>query len=107
MSYVKSSETENYTEIDWLTRHVAGYFWLFEEFPRNVEFEVVGLGKCKIVDTQLAHNFEEAATKVWMVFELNGALMKIEGWKDSYGGSDWDRTFKPVRKKEVVTFEYV
>lgn len=107
MSYVKSSEQETWTVYDYLERHVAGHFRLFEEFPTNVEFEVVGLGKCKLLDTHLAYNFEDAASKVWMVFELNGTLMKIEGYKDSYGGSDWDRTFKPVRKKEVVTFEYV
>lgn len=107
MSYVRSSETENYTEIDWLTRHVAGHFRLFEEFPTKVEFDVVGLGKVEVFDYHLNSYFENEHNPVWMVFKINGKFYKIEGSKDSYGGSDWDRHMKEVKKRETVTFEYV
>lgn len=107
MSYVRSSETENYTTIDWLTRHVAGHFRLFEEFPTKVEFDVVGVGKVQILDNYLGYNFESESNPVWMVFQFNDDLFKVEGSKDSYGGTYWSRQLKPVRKREAVTFEYV
>lgn len=106
MSYVRSSETENYTEIDWLLKHVTGYFDLYERFRRDTEFVVSGIGDCKIVDYDLSSNFEYSRNPVWMVFDLAGTLYKIEGEKDSYGGSSWSRTLNKVKKKEVVTFEY-
>lgn len=99
--------TANYTEIDWLTKHVTGDFSLFERFRQNIEFVVDGIGKCKILDADLNHDFEYAKNDVWMVFELNGSLFKIEGTKSSYGTSSWNRNMYPVRKKEKVTYDYV
>lgn len=107
MSYVRSSETENYTEIDWLTRHVAGHFRLFENFPTQVEFEVAGLGNVEVYDHDLRSYFENEYNPVWMVFKINGKLFKLEGSKDSYGGSEWDRDLTAVVKKEKVSYEYV
>jgi hypothetical protein len=107
MSYVRSSETENYTEIDWLTRHVAGLFRLFEQFPTKVEFDVVGIGKVEVYDHDLTSYFENEYNPVWMVFKINGKLFKLEGSKDSYGGSEWDRELVAVTKREKVSYEYV
>lgn len=107
MSYVRSSETENYTEIDWLTRHVAGHFRLFEEFPIKVDFDVVGIGTVSIDSRHLNYEFEYESSPVWMVFKIGGLFYKVEGTKDSYGGSSWGRTFKRVTKRETVVYEYV
>lgn len=110
MSYVKSSDTwdtANYTPIDWLTRHVAGVFRLFENFPTQVEFDVVGLGKVEVYDHDLKSYFENEYNPVWMVFKINGKLFKLEGKKDSYGGSDWDRDLTAVTKREKVMYDYV
>jgi hypothetical protein len=107
MSYVKSSDTENYTTIDWLTRHVAGHFRLFEEFPTKVEFDVVGIGEVEVFDYHLSYSFENEYNAVWMVFKINDKLFKIHGAKDSYGGTDWGRELKPVTEKKEVRYEYV
>jgi hypothetical protein len=106
MSYVKSSETETWTEYNWLERHVAGFFRLFENFPLKVEFGVVGLGKVEVHDHDLTSYFENEYNPVWMVFQINGEFYKIEGSKDSYGGSEWNQYLTKVKKKEKVTYEY-
>lgn len=107
MSYVKSSDTETWTEYNWLERHVAGHFRLFEEFPTKVEFDVVGLGKVEVYDYHLNYDFENEMNIVWMVFKINGKLFKVNGSKDSYGGSDWSTELKKVTERKEVEYLYV
>lgn len=107
MSYVKSSETETWGPYEYLDRHLAGRFNILEEFAWNVAFPVKGLGDVKIIDAHLGYSFEDEYNQVWMVFEIDGALYKVQGWKTSYGTSDWESTFTEVKKKEKVTYDYV
>jgi len=90
-----------------LERHVAGDFGIFEEFPWGKDFLVADLGYVQIVQSKLSHNFEEESTPVWMIFKIGEKLYKANGIKDSYGGCRWSTNLKEVRKKEVVSFEYV
>lgn len=89
-----------------LEEHVGGVFRLFEEFPTKVDFPVVGLGDVQVYDHQLMSYFENEYNPVWMVFLINGELYKIEGSKDSYGGSNWNQTFTKVKKRETVEYVY-
>lgn len=71
--------------------------------PRHLDRYVV-----RKVDQDLKHEFDYAENHVYMVFEVSldpsfegdGEFFKIEGSKDSYGGSDWDEgNFRSVNKQ--------
>lgn len=64
------------------------------------------------VDQDLTYDFEYASNYVYMVFEVGyredfegSDFFKVEGTKDSYGGSDWDvGNFRQVEKQEKVVW---
>lgn len=71
--------------------------------PRHLDRYVV-----RKVDQDLKHEFDYAENHVYMVFEVSldpsfeheGEFFKIEGSKDSYGGSKWDEgNFRSVNKQ--------
>jgi hypothetical protein len=80
---------------------------MFEDFRKDTEFIVHGLGRVKLVDYNLNSNFENENNPVWMVFDIEGTLYKVTGSKSSYGNSDWYGDFTQVEKKEIVEYVYV
>ncbi len=94
-----------------LTRHVAGVFRLFEDFPEHTPFYVHVPGwdvvTVEIVDKNLKYSFEAAESDVYMVFKVDDLnFYRIDGYKDSYGGSEWSNRLTKVTTRVKVVYVY-
>jgi hypothetical protein len=94
---------------DALKQHVTGLFDLYDDFRMEQDFKLV-VGGCvdtaQVTDKSVRSGYNDEYVPQYFVFRVGGKFYKLEGYKDSYGGLEWDNHLTQVERKEKVVYLY-
>lgn len=93
-----------------LKQHVTGLFRVYSEFCPNkgfwVSLDTGGSLLCEVVDHNMEQGYSDEYVPVYIVFKCGVCYYKLEGYKHSYGGLEWDSHLTRVDRKEKVVYLY-
>lgn len=93
-----------------LKQHVTGLFRIYTEFqpdrPFRVSLENGGTLLCEVVDQNTEQGYSSEYIPIYIIFKCGVLFFKLEGYKDSYGGFEWDHYMTEVNRQEKVVYLY-
>ncbi len=96
---------------DALKDHVTGLFRNYGEFVPGVPFRVAGSNDNTIFESEVIEYNEGISSygdyaPSYIIFRCGVFFYKLDGYKDSYGGLEWDTYVTQVSRTEKVVYLY-
>lgn len=94
---------------DALKQHVTGLFSLYDEFRLEQSFNLVvnkWIDSAEVIDKSVRSGYNDEYVPQYFVFRVGEKFYKLEGYKDSYGGLEWDTYVTQVSRTEKVVYLY-
>lgn len=94
---------------DALRQHVTGLFLLYDDFALEKSFNLVVDGEidsAEVIDKSVHSGYNDEYVSQYFVFRVGEKFYKLEGYKDSYGGLEWDAYVTQVSRTEKVVYLY-